>query len=139
MIIIIGIIGLTKIKHLNQKRIYIFLLTSLPLSLLIVNTWGFMGGMISVSYIGIMQDLKLYLSKFFGITINSPIHIHYSTLVFLLITCMFLLFFLMIRFKISKKKIFAIACLIILASTTISAAGYMLIHQTLTSMSLDVG
>ena len=125
MIIIIGIIGLTKIKHLNQKRIYIFLLTSLPLSLLIVNTWGFMGGMISVSYIGIMQDLKLYLSKFFGITINSPIHIHYSILIFLLITCMFLLFFLMIRFKISKKKIFAIACLIILASTTISAAGYM--------------
>lgn len=122
---ILGIIALTKIDHLHQKIIYILLLLCLPFSLLLSNTWGHMGGMIPVSYIGVLKNINLYLSKFFNISINIPIAIADTLLISFVIFCLFALFFILIRYKVSKKKIAVIACLLLLSSTTISTVGYI--------------
>jgi 4-amino-4-deoxy-L-arabinose transferase-like glycosyltransferase len=122
---ILGIVALTKIDRLHQKIIYLLLLLCLPFSLLLSNTWGHMGGMISVSYIGVLKNINLYLSKFFTISIKSPVHIPNTILISFIIFCLFLMFFIVIKYNISKKKIAAIACLLLLSSTTISTAGYI--------------
>jgi 4-amino-4-deoxy-L-arabinose transferase-like glycosyltransferase len=125
LLIILGSIGLIKIKNLHQKFIYLVLIICLPFTLLLANTWGYMGGMISVSYIGILQDFRLYLDKFLGVSIQLPVHIHYKILILIVIISLFVLFFILIKYRVSKKKITTLSCLLLMLSTAISAGGYM--------------
>lgn len=125
LFIILGFMGLEKIKHLQHKIVYLTLIVSLPITLLLANTWGHMGGMISVSYIGVIQNLPMYLNKFLGTTINSSFFDNYKVIIFLLILLLFLIFFLMIKYKVSKKMLLVISCGLILSSTIISCVGYV--------------
>lgn len=124
LIILMGFIGFTKIKSFRQKFFYWTLSLALPVMLLLTYTWGFMGGMISASYIGVLKNLPVYFNKFLEVEISSNFFGNSQVLVALLIIGLFVLFFALFRFNVSKKKVFAVACLIIFGSTIIGIGGY---------------
>jgi 4-amino-4-deoxy-L-arabinose transferase-like glycosyltransferase len=124
LILILGLIGLLKIKKFQQRNLYVLLLTSFIVTLVLANTWGYMGGMISLPYIGIIQNFSTYLNEFFGYNINGA-SINSGLVILFVITILYTFFFVMIKVHISKKKIFVAACLIIFISTTISTVGYI--------------
>jgi hypothetical protein len=126
LILIIGFIGFLKIKKLKTKIVYNLLIFSCSISLFLTNTWGHMGGMISASYIGIMQNIPLYFEKFLKISLPSALSNYYQIIILTFIIIIFAMLFLLIRKKVSKKKIFVFSCLLILSSTLISSTGYML-------------
>lgn len=125
LIIILGFIAYFRIQNMNIDFIKKTLIIFLPIATVVSLGWGHMGGMISISYIGIIKDLPVYLNKFFGINFKSRIFLYPEILILILIFLMFFIFLYLINSNFSKKKIIALSLIIIFSSTALSTVGYM--------------